>query len=119
MRAYHLALTRGEPGAVYNVGGGVAVRLRDALDLLLGFSPARIDVATDPARLRPSDVPLLVADNRALREATGWSPTIPSSSRCVTSSTGGAARSRPMRHTKRGVRNDGRTRSTAGPVRGR
>lgn len=77
VRAYHLALTRGEPGAVYNVGGGVAVRLRDALDLLLGFLPARIDVATDPARLRPSDVPLLVADNRALREATGWSPTIP------------------------------------------
>lgn len=77
VRAYHLALTRGEPGAVYNVGAGVAVRLRDALDLLLGLSPARIDVATDPARLRPSDVPLLVADNRALREATGWSPTIP------------------------------------------
>ena len=77
VRAYHLALTTGQPGEVYNVGSGVSVRLRDVLDLLLDLSPVRVQIATDPAQLRPSDVPLLVADSRALRAATGWEPTIP------------------------------------------
>ena len=33
-----------------------------------------IRVETDPARLRPNDVPDLVCDARRLREATGWQP---------------------------------------------
>lgn len=77
VRAYYLAVTEGEPGAVYNIGSGVAVRMRDALDLLLKLSPARIEIQFDQDRLRPSDVPLLVADNRAVRQATGWKPGIP------------------------------------------
>lgn len=77
VRAYHLALTKGRPGEVYNVGSGVPVRLRAVLDLLLDLSPVQIEIATDPAQLRPSDLPLLAADNRALRAATGWEPTIP------------------------------------------
>ena len=39
------------------------------------------DVATlqvrDPARLRPSDVPVLIGDNSKFVKATGWAPTIP------------------------------------------
>lgn len=77
VRAYYLALTRGTPGAVYNIGSGVPVRLQAMLDLLLSLSPARVEVATDPARLRPSDVPVLAADSGALRAATGWQPAIP------------------------------------------
>ncbi|HEY8598355.1 MAG TPA: GDP-mannose 4,6-dehydratase, partial [Thermomicrobiales bacterium] len=76
VRAYSLALTRGEPGAVYNIGSGTAVRIGEALELLLGLSTAAIAVETDPERLRPSDVPIVVADNTRLRTATGWSPEI-------------------------------------------
>jgi GDP-4-dehydro-6-deoxy-D-mannose reductase len=75
-RAHVLALTRGTPGAVYNVGSGVAVRIGDALDALLRLAWAPVKVEPDPARLRPSDVPLLVADTRALGAATGWRPEI-------------------------------------------
>ncbi len=77
VRAYHLALTRGAPGAVYNIGSGVAVRMRAVLDRLLALSPATVEVAIDSDRLRPSDVPLLVADSGALRAATGWRPVVP------------------------------------------
>jgi len=77
VRAYVLALDRGDAGAVYNIGSGVPVRIRAVLDLLLESSPARVTVESDPARARPADVPLLVADSAALRDATGWRPAIP------------------------------------------
>lgn len=77
VRAYYLALTKGEPGEVYNIGGGTAIGIGEVLDLLLTLSPLAIAVERDPARMRPSDIPLLVADSTRLRAATGWLPTIP------------------------------------------
>ncbi len=77
VRAYLLALTRGEPGAVYNIGSGIAMGIGEALAMLLALSTAAIAVETDPERLRPSDVPIVVADTTRLHAATGWSPTIP------------------------------------------
>ncbi len=77
VRAYHLALVRGEPGEVYNVGGGRVVAIGEALAMLLALSSCAIAVETDPARLRPADVPLFAADSARLRAATGWAPQIP------------------------------------------
>ncbi len=77
VQAYYLALIRGEPGAVYNIGSGVAVSISDALNQLLALSHATITVETDPERLRPADVPLIVADTTRLRTTTGWAPSIP------------------------------------------
>jgi GDP-4-dehydro-6-deoxy-D-mannose reductase len=76
VRAYYLALTEGEPGEVYNVGSGTAYAVGDILDRLLAMSPARITVAADPARLRPSDIPVLVCDCAKFRARTGWQPVI-------------------------------------------
>jgi GDP-4-dehydro-6-deoxy-D-mannose reductase len=36
-----------------------------------------IQVKQDPARLRPSDVPLLKGDYSKFHKATGWKPSIP------------------------------------------
>jgi GDP-4-dehydro-6-deoxy-D-mannose reductase len=41
------------------------------------MSSARISVEVDPSRLRPVDLPDIVADTRRLRERTGWRPEIP------------------------------------------
>jgi GDP-4-dehydro-6-deoxy-D-mannose reductase len=35
-----------------------------------------VEIKVDPARLRPSDVPVLVGDPTRLRAATGWEPRI-------------------------------------------
>jgi GDP-4-dehydro-6-deoxy-D-mannose reductase len=35
-----------------------------------------VEVVVDPARLRPSDVPISVCDNRRLVAATGWQPRV-------------------------------------------
>ena len=77
VRAYRLALTRGVPGEVYNIGGGVPIRVGAALDQLLALASCPIAVEFDPERVRPSDVPILIADTSRLRAATGWRPEIP------------------------------------------
>lgn len=74
--AYWLAVQKGEPGAVYNVGSGQGYSIQTVLDTLLDMSSASIRVEQDPARLRPSDVPAMICDNRRLVEATGWQPRI-------------------------------------------
>lgn len=76
-RAYHLALTRGQPGEVYNVGSGRSHAIQEILDILLRHSRADIRVEPDPARMRPSDTPDVRGDASKLRETTGWTPVIP------------------------------------------
>jgi GDP-4-dehydro-6-deoxy-D-mannose reductase len=75
VRAYWLLVQRGEPGEVYNVGSGRSRPVRWLLDTLLGMARVSIQVQLDPDRLRPSDVPRSVCDNRRLVKATGWRPT--------------------------------------------
>jgi len=77
VRAYWLALEKGEPGEVYNIASGKAWTIREMLDMLLGMSKAKIKVEQDPARMRPSDVPVLLGDASKFRERTGWTPEIP------------------------------------------
>jgi GDP-4-dehydro-6-deoxy-D-mannose reductase len=77
VRAYWLALEKCEAGEAYNICTGRAWSIRDVLDLLLGMTKTRIEVRQDPARLRPSDVPILLGDATKFRRATGWEPTIP------------------------------------------
>jgi GDP-4-dehydro-6-deoxy-D-mannose reductase len=77
VRAYWLAAEKGEPGEVYNVGSGRAISMHELLDELLALSKVKVRVQVDPARLRPSDVQILLADNGKFRALTGWAPTIP------------------------------------------
>ena len=77
VRAYVLALEKCEPGEVYNICSGKAWTIQKLLDYLLGMTTAKIEVREDPARLRPSDVPILLGDNSKFVKATGWQPVIP------------------------------------------
>jgi GDP-4-dehydro-6-deoxy-D-mannose reductase len=47
------------------------------LDLLLGMTKAKVKIEQDQARMRPSDVPVLLGDAAKFNKATGWKPTIP------------------------------------------
>lgn len=76
VRAYWLILTQGEPGQAYNIGSGVGRTIEELLHTLLDLSTKAINVEADPARLRPSDVPISICDNSRLRAATGWWPEI-------------------------------------------
>ncbi len=77
VRAYLLLMQKGGRGEVYNICRGEAVPLRAILDILLSHSARVIDVETDTAKLRPSDISYLAGDNGKIRRATGWQPVIP------------------------------------------
>ncbi len=77
VRAYHLLLTQGQPGQVYNVGYGQSHPIQEMLDMLLSMSHERIATESDPERMRPSDTPDIVCDAGKLYRQTGWQPTIP------------------------------------------
>jgi GDP-4-dehydro-6-deoxy-D-mannose reductase len=77
VRAYQLAAEHGEAGAVYNLASGEAHRIGDLLDRLIALARVPLTVEQDPARLRPSDIPILVGDSSRFRDLTGWQPAIP------------------------------------------
>lgn len=77
VRAYALLMEKGKRGEVYNVCTGKAVSLGEILATLLSFSAKTIKIHVDPKKLRKSDIPLLLGDNKKIREETGWTPEIP------------------------------------------
>jgi GDP-4-dehydro-6-deoxy-D-mannose reductase len=77
VQAYWLALDKGAPGEVYNICSGRGHTARQVLDILLDLAHVQVTVREDPARMRPSDVTLLVGDCSKFQSVTGWRPTIP------------------------------------------
>lgn len=76
VRAYRMLVDYGKPGDVYNVASGVAHRIGNLLDRIVSYSSIEIEVRGDPARMRPSDIPVVEGDASKLRDATGWEPLI-------------------------------------------
>jgi GDP-4-dehydro-6-deoxy-D-mannose reductase len=74
VRGYRLLAFKGQPGEIYNLGSGRGTKLSEALEFLRFQANATIDVFVDPARVRPVDQPLLVADPSKLRSSVGWEP---------------------------------------------
>jgi len=77
VRAYWLALEKGEPGEAYVVASGTAYLIREVLDTVLANARCSIKVENAPELMRPSDVPVLVGDATKFRNLTGWAPQIP------------------------------------------
>jgi GDP-4-dehydro-6-deoxy-D-mannose reductase len=77
VRAYWLATEKCQPGEVYNICSSHGYKIQQILDRFLELSTVKnIKVVTDPKRMRPSDVPMLVGDCLKFRQATGWQPEI-------------------------------------------
>ena len=77
VRGYWLCLEKGKEGDVYNIGTGKAYSMKEVLDLFLSMSKVKVKIEVDPARLRPSDAPVLFSDCTKIKELTGWEPKIP------------------------------------------
>jgi len=77
VRAYWLAVQSARPGEVYNIATGNGITIRAMLDKLIALAHVEVRVETDPARLRPSDVEVLIGDSSKFRGDTGWEPRIP------------------------------------------
>jgi GDP-4-dehydro-6-deoxy-D-mannose reductase len=74
--AYARIMASGLAGRPYNVCSGRAQRMRDLLERLRDLASVDIVIETDPARLRPNDVPVVEGDATRLRAELGWAPRI-------------------------------------------
>ncbi len=70
--AYLALIERAPRGAAFNVCRGEGVRLREVVERMVALARVPIRIETDPARLRPADVPWLVGDPSAIERACGW-----------------------------------------------
>lgn len=80
VRAYATAIERAEalPGAaVLNLASGTPRRIGEVLDSMIRASGLDVKVETDPARLRPVDVPRAAGNARAAARLLGWLPEVP------------------------------------------
>lgn len=66
-----------QPGEAYNLCSGRDYGINEMLDRLLSLARVRLEVRSDPGRMRPSDMPCVRGDYTKFRQATGWEPIIP------------------------------------------
>ena len=74
VRAYRLLAIGGEPGSVYNVCSGTGTAISELAERLLRLARVSLRIETDPALVRPAEVPVLVGDPTRLHDATGYEP---------------------------------------------
>ncbi len=77
VQAYHLVVTKGKSGDVYNICSGKGRAIQSVLDTLLEISGLDVSIEQDPKRMRPSDVMVLEGSAEKIKNAVGWEPTIP------------------------------------------
>lgn len=75
VRATVLAMERGGPGAVYNVGGGTETTLNNVITLAERLSGRRLETRSDAAAA--GDVRRTAADTGRAQEDLGWRPETP------------------------------------------
>lgn len=73
-RAVRLIAEKGQSGEVYNISSGIPHKAQEILDKLMGMAKVTIEVRKDPARMRPSDTPVVCGNHDKLTAHTGWQP---------------------------------------------
>jgi GDP-4-dehydro-6-deoxy-D-mannose reductase len=77
VEAYWLATEHCPPGEPFNICSGEATSIGKLLDNIVSLAAVDVQRQQDPARMRPSDVLLLLGDSSKFRDLTGWKPRIP------------------------------------------
>ena len=75
-RAIRLLAEKGHSGELYNICSAKTYKAKDVLDKMISMSKKDIDVVVDPAKMRPSDTPVVCGNHDKLTEHTGWLPEI-------------------------------------------
>jgi GDP-4-dehydro-6-deoxy-D-mannose reductase len=72
--AYRLAAQKGS--GIYNLGSGRAISIRSILDLLIVISGQKVDIQTDPSRMRAAEVPEVYCSYEKASSELGWQPKV-------------------------------------------
>jgi GDP-4-dehydro-6-deoxy-D-mannose reductase len=78
--AYAAALSHGRdlaPGTAFNIASGTPRRIGDLLDALIARIGLTVEIQTDAARLRPTDVVKAIGNPGRAKAMLAWEPKIP------------------------------------------
>jgi GDP-4-dehydro-6-deoxy-D-mannose reductase len=75
--AYVALAERGRPGEIYNVATGVGRSVGEVAQRVLDRVGVDARLESDPALVRPADVPVLVGSPAKIAAHTGWAPRRP------------------------------------------
>jgi GDP-4-dehydro-6-deoxy-D-mannose reductase len=76
VRGYFALFEKGVSGEAYNLGSGKATSVRDVLESLRRKCRVKVDVETDPQKLRPREISRLFGSIAKIEAATRWCPEI-------------------------------------------
>jgi GDP-4-dehydro-6-deoxy-D-mannose reductase len=68
-------MEKGKTREVYNIGSGKGYTMQEMLDMLCALSTSQVKVQVDPTKVRPLDVPAIIADSSKIQQL-GWQPKI-------------------------------------------
>jgi GDP-4-dehydro-6-deoxy-D-mannose reductase len=76
VEGYMLAAANAKSGEIYNLGSGKGYTVKQILDILESLSKTKVEIKINQELVRPSDVPVLIADAAKFSSLTGWKPKI-------------------------------------------
>lgn len=78
VRAYHSLMNSFTSGHAYNIGGEPVYSMGELLDTMLELTGLKdkVTIETDPALVRPIDIPVQICNSDKVRKLTGWVPKI-------------------------------------------
>jgi GDP-4-dehydro-6-deoxy-D-mannose reductase len=76
VEGYMLAAAKAKSGEIYNLGSGKGYTVKQILDILESLSKTKVEIKINQELVRPSDVPVLIADAAKFSSLTGWKPKI-------------------------------------------
>ncbi|HEC78578.1 MAG TPA: NAD-dependent epimerase/dehydratase family protein [candidate division WOR-3 bacterium] len=76
IRAYQLAIEKAKPANIYNISSNKGYTISEALEIFRRISKVKFEVKTDSAKMRKTDIPVLVGNGSKFSKLSGWKPRI-------------------------------------------
>ena len=76
VRAFDLVTQKGKSGEVYNAARGEGASIAEIISCLEEITGIKVEVRSDKSKVRPIDIPSIVADVEKIKEDTGWKVTV-------------------------------------------
>ena len=77
VKAYYLLLQKGKSGEIYNVCAGRGITLKELINYIADYLGIRVELKVDQSLIRPNDNPVIIGNNKKIRDELGWHPEIP------------------------------------------
>ncbi len=71
-KAYIMVAEKGKNGEVYNAARGEGVSIKDVIEGLEDITGLTVSIRSDKSKVRPIDVPCIIADVKKIEQDTGW-----------------------------------------------